>query len=52
MRSATCRAAMPQSITDPGVYVVEDFQNIMPSFKDKVSDSDLNDLVAYIMTLQ
>ncbi len=48
----TIEQYIAQSIMDPGAYVVEDFQNIMPSFDDKVSDSELADLVAYIMTLK
>jgi NitT/TauT family transport system substrate-binding protein len=40
-----------QSIVEPGAYVVEDFQPVMPAF-DTLSESDVNDLVAYLMTLQ
>jgi NitT/TauT family transport system substrate-binding protein len=43
-------AYIRQSIVDPGAYVVEDFPNIMPTF-DTLSDSDLNDLVAYLVSL-
>jgi NitT/TauT family transport system substrate-binding protein len=43
-------AYIRQSIVDPGAYVVDDFTNIMPTF-DTLSDSDLNDLVAYVMSL-
>jgi NitT/TauT family transport system substrate-binding protein len=40
-----------QSIAEPGAYVVEGFQPIMPEF-DTLSAGDLNDLVAYLMTLK
>ncbi len=40
-----------QSIVDPGAYVVEGFANIMPPFS-ALPDSDVNDLIAYLMTLQ
>jgi NitT/TauT family transport system substrate-binding protein len=43
-------AYIRQSIVDPGAYVVEDFSNVMPAFN-TLSDSDLNDLVAYVMSL-
>jgi NitT/TauT family transport system substrate-binding protein len=39
-----------QSIAEPGAYVVEGFSDIMPPF-DTLSDSDLNDLIAYLLTL-
>jgi L-cysteine S-thiosulfotransferase len=41
------------SITDPNAFVVPDFpQGVMPSFKTVLSDTQLNDLVAYLMTLK
>jgi mono/diheme cytochrome c family protein len=41
------------SITDPNAYVVPDFpQGVMPSFKTVLSDTQLNDIVAYLMTLK
>ncbi|MGE5601848.1 MAG: c-type cytochrome [Nitrososphaerales archaeon] len=41
------------SITDPNAHVVEGFaQGVMPSFKTVLSDAQLNDLVAYLMTLK
>ena len=43
-------AYIRQSIVDPGAYVVDDFTNAMPAF-DTLSDSDLNDLVAYVLSL-
>lgn len=42
-----------QSITDPNAHVVEGFaQGVMPSFKDALSDTQLSDLVAYLLTLK
>jgi mono/diheme cytochrome c family protein len=41
------------SILDPNAYVVEGFaQGVMPTYKDALKDGDLNDLVAYLMTLK
>jgi NitT/TauT family transport system substrate-binding protein len=40
-----------QSIVDPGAMVDEDFQNVMQPY-DTLSESDLNDLVAYLLTLK
>jgi NitT/TauT family transport system substrate-binding protein len=44
-------AYIRQSIVDPGAYIVEGFPNVMPPF-DTLSDSDLNDLIAYLLTLK
>ena len=42
-----------QSITDPNAHVVEGYaQGVMPSFKTAVSDTQLNDLVAYLQSLK
>jgi mono/diheme cytochrome c family protein len=41
------------AITDPNVHVVEGFaQGVMPSYKTAVSDTQLSDLVAYLLTLK
>ena len=41
------------SITDPNAYVVEGFaQGVMPSFKGVVDDTQLNNLVAYLLSLK
>lgn len=40
-----------EALVDPGVDVAEGFTNIMPPF-DTLSESDLNDLIAYLMTLE
>jgi NitT/TauT family transport system substrate-binding protein len=40
-----------QSIVEPDTYVVEGYQPIMPEF-DTLSAGDVNDLVAYLMTLK
>jgi cytochrome c oxidase subunit 2 len=37
-----------QSILDPGAYVEKGFQNVMPPFKGKLSDAELNALVAFL----
>lgn len=39
-------------ILDPAVNVVKGFPAIMPSFKGKLSDQDIKDIVAYIKTLK
>ena len=39
-----------QSMVEPGAHVVEGYENIMPAF-DQLSEDDLNDLIAYMMTL-
>jgi cytochrome c2 len=42
-----------QSIVDPGAYVVEDFPNVMlPDMAEKLSDQDMEDLIAFLMTLK
>src|SRR5262249_47760519 len=42
-------AYVKQSIEDPNAYVVPGFPpNVMPVFKDKLSDSQINDLVKYL----
>ncbi len=41
------------SIVDPNAFVVPDYaQGVMPSFKTVLTDTQLNDLVAYLMTLK
>ncbi len=41
------------SITDPNAHVVEGFTaGVMPSFKTVLTDQQLNDLVAYLLTLK
>ncbi len=40
-----------QSIVEPGAHVAEGYADIMPPFG-TLSDSDLNDLIAYLMTLE
>ena len=38
-----------ESIEDPGAYVVPSYPNgVMPSFKGKLTDSQINDLVAFL----
>ena len=41
------------SITQPGAFVVEGFQDgVMPlNFGETLSEQDINDLVAYLLTL-
>lgn len=41
------------SITDPNAHVAEGFtEGVMPSYKTALSDTQLNDLVAYLVTLK
>lgn len=42
-----------QSILEPGAYVKEGFQNLMPdTFANKFSDGELDALLAYLMTFE
>ncbi len=43
------RAYLKQSILDPETEIVKGFEPMMPSFKDQLSDEDLNALVDYLM---
>jgi hypothetical protein len=43
---------MRQSIRQPGAFLVSGFQNLMPVIYASVSDSDLEDLIAYLETLK
>lgn len=40
-----------ESILDPGAQIVANFQPVMPSFRDRVSDEDLLALIEYIKSL-
>lgn len=40
-----------ESILDPGAKIVKSFQNIMPSFRGRVSEEQLMSLLAYIKSL-
>jgi hypothetical protein len=40
-----------ESIVDPSAYVVEDFAPIMPTdYADKLSEDEITNLIAYILT--
>ena len=44
-------AYVKQSIEDPGAYVVPGFPNgVMPPYKGKLTDSQVNDLVKFLTT--
>ncbi len=43
-------AYLVQSIREPSVYLVEGFAALMPAF-DQLSDQDIQDLIAYLKTL-
>jgi cytochrome c2 len=48
----SAEAYIRQSIEDPGAYVVEGFPNVMlPDMAEKLSDQDMEDLIAFLMTL-
>jgi mono/diheme cytochrome c family protein len=39
------------SITEPGAYVVEGFQNVMPDiYEQSLSEAQIRDLIAYLLT--
>jgi mono/diheme cytochrome c family protein len=40
-----------QSIVDPGAALADDFPNVMPSFKDTLTEEQIQDLIAYLVTL-
>lgn len=41
------------SIVDPNAHITEGYTaGVMPSFKDALSDAQINDLVAYLLTLK
>jgi cytochrome c553 len=41
------------SITDPNAHIVEGFaQGVMPSYKDGLDETQLNNLVAYLLSLK
>ena len=49
----SAEAYIRQSIIDPTAYVVEGYQPIMPqSFRKAFTDAQLDDLIAYLMTLK
>ena len=39
------------SIMDPGSFVVDGFPNAMPNIFGSMADSDIDDLIAYLKTL-
>lgn len=41
-----------QSIVDPGAFVVDGFSNLMPGTFSSLPDQDIDDLVAYLKTLE
>jgi cytochrome c2 len=41
-----------QSIVDPGAVIVEGFQNLMPSFEDRLTEGQIQDIIAYLLTLK
>ncbi|HEX5164705.1 MAG TPA: cytochrome c [Thermomicrobiales bacterium] len=45
-------AYITESIHDPGAKIVDGFQNIMPPTFANMSESDVNDIIAYIKTLE
>ena len=49
----SAEAYIRQSIIDPTAYVVEGYQPIMPqTFRKAFTDAQLDDLIAYLMTLK
>ena len=47
------RAYIEQSILEPGAYINEDFQNLMPNtYANSITDEDLESLIAYLMTFE
>ena len=49
----TAEEYIRQSIEDPGAYIVEGFPDVMlPDMAEKLSDQDMEDLIAFLMTLK
>ena len=47
------RAYLEQSILDPGAYLSEGFNNMMPdTYGSSISEEDLDALITYIMTIE
>ena len=52
VQGLNAREYIHQSIVEPGAYVNEGFQNLMPdNFEDLLSEEDMDALIAYLMTL-
>ncbi|MBE2184354.1 MAG: cytochrome c [Anaerolineae bacterium] len=47
----TAEGYLLQSILDPGAYIYEGYQNVMPALNSILSDQELADIMAYLMTL-
>lgn len=48
----TAEAYLHQSIVDPAAHLVGGFRNIMyPQYGEKLTEQDITDLIAYLMTL-
>lgn len=45
-------AYLRESLARPTAYVVPDYQPVMPSFRDQFSDAELDDIVAFLLTLR
>jgi len=45
-------AYIEQSVRDPGAFLVDGFAAVMPSFDDKLSDEDVQNVIAYLKTLE
>ena len=43
---------LTQSIRYPGEFLVEGYENLMPTTFEGLSDTDIKDLIAYLKTLE
>lgn len=48
----TAGAYVKQSVREPGAFVVPTFNNLMPLIYATMPDADLNDIVAYLLSLK
>ena len=48
----TADAYVKQSVRSPGAFIVPTFNNLMPAIFATIPDADLNDVVAYLMSLK
>lgn len=48
----SARDYLVESIVEPGAYLVEGYANIMPSYAETLTADEIDDLVAYLLTLE
>ncbi|MBI3924334.1 MAG: c-type cytochrome [Armatimonadetes bacterium] len=46
------RTYLRQSLVEPRAYIVEGFLEVMPSYKDQMTEAELTELVDWLMSLE